>query len=755
MTDQADKHRRSYLRLIAFTLLIWALCSHVAFGQELVRKLDPLSVRGVNYYPRDTPWSYMWWATPVSAMDREMALAESLNVNAIRMFLSWNTDKKLIDEAGNVSNAYLNRFEQFLATAWKHHMRAVVCFDNWSGHEDAAWKKAMGTFVTKYKGDGRILMWDLINEPGGTGSLFADPKMVAFIRNSLDYIKSLDPDHLTTVGLLWQIEDLSKIKLPDVAQYHEYGVDCVGASLEGMMKYAPNHPIIIGEFGGNVHQGGDTEEKLAIRYGLILHAAEKDAIAGTMPWCLTDYTLVYVGEDNRFMGLFRADNSLRPAGQLLKQTYARWSHPCKHAFYDECHDTKGWCAAEQCVVEEPHADDSWFRQKLAGGTWGTLTSNEITADIKNHKWLTVVAIDISPGAIFSVEVLDQASTMKSKVITQVSEPGAYSYDLSKLPWRLQGEQKFKIRLHLKGSDGQYVDWDRIDISDSKPANSPAAPPSEFVLNPANGHYYHVVEVPGGVSFLDAQAGAERLVFNERSGHLATITSTKEMKFIADHFSAANGYWLGGFRARDDSESKEKWRWVTDEQWDYTNWQIGKTTLSDDSPYALKLGFPEWQCCSIEQSQPGYIAEFDDWKLGPELNPINGHYYEAVYKDNGVSWADAEKAAKSLEHMGKHGHLATITSEDEAKFISSRFYYIHGFWLGGYRSDESSNSSSRWKWVTGEPWSYTRWAPNQPDNWEGRENKLSILLPDGTWNDVAGDSLPKGYLVEYDSVTSKE
>src|SRR5262249_35620494 len=45
------------------------------------------------------------------------------------------------------------------------------------------------------------------------------------------------------------------------------------------------------------------------------------------------------------------------------------------------------------------------------------------------------------------------------------------------------------------------------------------PPSDAVLNPANGHYYKVISVPGGITWLDAKAAAEAL-----GGYLATITS---------------------------------------------------------------------------------------------------------------------------------------------------------------------------------------------------------------------------------------
>ena len=53
----------------------------------------------------------------------------------------------------------------------------------------------------------------------------------------------------------------------------------------------------------------------------------------------------------------------------------------------------------------------------------------------------------------------------------------------------------------------------------------------------------------------------------------------------------------------------------------------------------------------------------------------------------------------------------------------------------------------WKWVTGEPFSFTRWYYVAPNNWAGEEHYLGYRS-DGEWNDLPG-TFYQAYLLEYE------
>jgi formylglycine-generating enzyme required for sulfatase activity len=100
-----------------------------------------------------------------------------------------------------------------------------------------------------------------------------------------------------------------------------------------------------------------------------------------------------------------------------------------------------------------------------------------------------------------------------------------------------------------------------------------------------------------------------------------------------------------------------------------------------------------------------------------------------------TWAEAKVDAET-----RGAHLATITSASEWNAICSVVPDIPcGLWLGG--SDEEQEGV--WRWVTGEPWGYTRWQPLEPDG-NTSQNWLEIWADpsnsDRLWNDIGSTNL---------------
>jgi hypothetical protein len=126
---------------------------------------------------------------------------------------------------------------------------------------------------------------------------------------------------------------------------------------------------------------------------------------------------------------------------------------------------------------------------------------------------------------------------------------------------------------------------------------------------------------------------------------------------------------------------------------------------------------------------------------------NGHEYAVLTAEN-ITWTNARSAAQAL---GAGWDLATITSAAENAFVISLLpasaiqnsYY----WLGA--TDEQQEGT--WKWVTGEPFSYTNWFPGEPNNYQD-EDYLSFYY-DGSvwagWNDAPqhGWGNVRGYVAE--------
>lgn len=116
-----------------------------------------------------------------------------------------------------------------------------------------------------------------------------------------------------------------------------------------------------------------------------------------------------------------------------------------------------------------------------------------------------------------------------------------------------------------------------------------------------------------------------------------------------------------------------------------------------------------------------------------VNPANGHSYQRF--STSKTWNDAKAACAALG-----GYLATVTSQEEQKYVTSKGAYA---WLGA--ADETQEGA--WKWITGEPWSYTNWSGGEPNDLNGGEDCLH-LWPDGTWNDNGGPGSSKDTALPY-------
>ena len=133
---------------------------------------------------------------------------------------------------------------------------------------------------------------------------------------------------------------------------------------------------------------------------------------------------------------------------------------------------------------------------------------------------------------------------------------------------------------------------------------------------------------------------------------------------------------------------------------------------------------------------------------------NGHRYAVRIYPSPVTWETARDDAVSAG-----GHLVTITSAREEAFIAALLNAHplavnqgYGPWIGAYQPDPggANEPAGGWAWVTGEPWSYTNWASQEPNDSDGIEHYAHYFVGDG-WNDISldGSGLIRSAVVEYE------
>ena len=235
----------------------------------------------------------------------------------------------------------------------------------------------------------------------------------------------------------------------------------------------------------------------------------------------------------------------------------------------------------------------------------------------------------------------------------------------------------------------------------------------------------------------------------KGGHLVTITSKEEQKEIYNQTSSYYGMiekveWsslaIGLYK------ETNSWKWVTGEPYSYSCWQSEQPNTSNGQyrGYFTITKNGNWHDygavndSNIGNFICGFILEYDkiveceEFSYAKKLDYAGRTYFLYVFDHTKVYSQVKEFSANN------GGHLLTITSSAENKAVYNAFRNYANIITkkGVYMDATDSKSEGKWKWNTGETWSYTNWQTSQPDDaFDGTEDYLVFDLKQGDWNDI--------------------
>jgi hypothetical protein len=248
---------RRDLTMLVLGVLTLAICMPV--GSQEWKQDDFRWMHGANYVASYAATDVeMWLRYDPAVIERELGYARKLGLNCVRVFL-----QSLVYH--HEPQAFLARFEDFLAAADKHGLKAMpILFDSCFGvapslesrhiwvanpgpdrmaqewwPESDAYATAV---VSAHVGDKRIALWDVMNEPTAThlaGTPEGKAQIDAFVAHYCALVKKLDATHAITVGIAtWDNRDV--LPLVDVLSCHSYaaGVEAFRADLTGTRNQA-------------------------------------------------------------------------------------------------------------------------------------------------------------------------------------------------------------------------------------------------------------------------------------------------------------------------------------------------------------------------------------------------------------------------------------------------------------------------------------------------------------------------------------
>jgi len=233
---------------------------------------------GANYIPAYAINQLEFWQEDTfneKEIDKELALAESIGMNSMRVYLHhalWLQDKQ----------GFKNRINTYLNIATKHHIITLfVLFDDcWNdtyktgpqpqpkpGIHNSGWLKDPGNRIqnnpklmdtleayTKdilktFSKDKRILFWDLYNEPG---QFDQHNKSLPLLENVFNWARQVKPSQPVTSGVYDDNEKAItnfQIRNSDVITYHSYDdAKTHQRRIDSLRTASGNRPLLCTEY---------------------------------------------------------------------------------------------------------------------------------------------------------------------------------------------------------------------------------------------------------------------------------------------------------------------------------------------------------------------------------------------------------------------------------------------------------------------------------------------------------------------------
>ncbi|KAL4228716.1 chromatin-modulating protein mrc1 [Mactra antiquata] len=249
----------------------------------------------------------------------------------------------------------------------------------------------------------------------------------------------------------------------------------------------------------------------------------------------------------------------------------------------------------------------------------------------------------------------------------------------------------------------------------------------------------------------------------QGAQLTSISNYHEERFISDHLFGytSPALWIG----MNSLNVHQGYHWIDGAGFGYINWAPGEPNnvgnnercgeiiasgsnngMWNDVPcdqrrsYVCKRkskDFPTMPAPTTPSVPAGKIfgCPSSDWYS------YKSNCY--LVKQTAMSWSDARTFC---QQKGTGSELASIADENEQNFVFSQLPRVTGyrdqFWIGLNDMDVQM----RFKWTDNSTVTYTRWAENEPNNYQNRpEDCVTLIQKDGMWNDEMCENPKQGFV----------
>lgn len=217
-------------------------------------------------------------------------------------------------------------------------------------------------------------------------------------------------------------------------------------------------------------------------------------------------------------------------------------------------------------------------------------------EFKNNNYGYYIVID-NKCNVYAVPIIHNGTSFK--VFSEGKFICDAAWDISSSMIKIDNEGAEKILSILSENgfivDGYEMKSDQEIVSESDTTSHP----NDSIEY--NGHHYKLFTQ--GMNWNEAKEYCQSF-----GGHLLTISSTEENKFIVDTFLINND--AGILLGFSDNEKEGKWIWVNDEEVVYTNWAENEPNNENNEDYALVYHDGTWNDGHLGKENWPFVCEWD-------------------------------------------------------------------------------------------------------------------------------------------------
>ena len=302
---------------------------------QLIIDEEVFAIRGVNYYPRHTPWHRFIKEFDAAEVATELNLIQEAGFNTLRVFLWYDALFTCQPEDAIPNEIAFANVDTLLRLASERNLKLIVTlndlpdltfrplYTDWSRYDNQTIY-----IVRRYRNDPNILAWDLRNEGdldygarSGEEARFSQETVLTWLAHTSQLVRANDPDHLLTAGW-WGDPTVTGPYVDFLSFHHWYDAQQLQTRLETYQEKS-QQPLLLQEVGyhswQNAPTGARDELTQAAVFGDVLGVAQEQNLLGWVIWTAFDF-IPQPGQPTtyeHFFGLWRSDLTPKPALDVL------------------------------------------------------------------------------------------------------------------------------------------------------------------------------------------------------------------------------------------------------------------------------------------------------------------------------------------------------------------------------------------------------------------------------------------------------